>query len=98
MFVIAELIRSLALLLSLVFNVLYFLLIIRILLSWVDPDPYNTIVQVIYRITEPILIPFRRLPLQAGGFDFSPILAFIVLSVLRNFLVNVLLQMARAIS
>lgn len=97
MFVIAELFRSLALLVSLVFNVLYFLLVVRIILSWVNPDPYNEIVQVIYRVSEPILAVFRRLPLQVGGMDLSPIIAFIVLSVLRNFLVNVLYGVAASI-
>jgi YggT family protein len=97
MFVIAELVRSLALLVSLVFNILYFILVIRIVLSWVNPDPYNEIVQVIYKVSDPILMPFRRLPLQAGGIDFSPIVAFIVLSVLRNFTVNVLYGIAASI-
>ena len=90
MFIIGQLFQSLALLVSLIFNILYFLLVVRIILSWVSPDLYNEIVQVIYRITDPILIPFRRLPLQVGGIDFSPIVAFLVLSVLRNFIVNVL--------
>ncbi len=94
MFIFAEFLRSLALLVSLVFNVVFFLLVIRIILSWVNPDPYNEIVQIIYRVTEPILAPFRRLPLQAGGIDFSPIIAFILLSVLRNLMVNILYQIA----
>ena len=94
MFVLSELFRSLALLVSLVFNILYFLLVIRIIISWVGADPYNEIVRIIYSITEPILAPFRRLPLQVGGIDFSPILAFIILSVLRNFIVNILYQLA----
>jgi YggT family protein len=94
MFVLSELFRSLALLVSLVFNIIYFLLVIRIIVSWVGADPYNEIVRIIYAITEPILLPFRRLPLQVGAIDFSPILAFILLSVLRNFIVGVLYQMA----
>lgn len=89
-----ELVRSLALLISLIFNILYFLLVIRIILSWVNADTYNEIVQIIYRITDPILAPFRRLPLRIGGIDFSPIIAFLAISVLKNFLVNVLYQIA----
>jgi YggT family protein len=94
MFVIGELFRSLALLVSLVFNILYFVLVIRIILSWVNADPYNEIVQIIYRVTDPILAPFRRLPLQMGGMDFSPIVAFLVLSVLKTFIVNILYRIA----
>ncbi|MEA3489176.1 MAG: YggT family protein [Candidatus Omnitrophota bacterium] len=94
MFVMGELFRSLALLVSLIFNVIYFLLVIRIIMSWVNPDPYNEIVQIIYRVTDPILAPFRRLPLRWGMIDLSPILAFLVLSVLRSFIVNILYQIA----
>ena len=94
MFILGELFRALALMVSLVFNIVYFVLVIRIILSWVDPDPYNSIVQIIYSITEPVLAPFRKLPLNSGGMDFSPILAFILIYVLRNFLVNILQQLA----
>ncbi|MBD3380376.1 MAG: YggT family protein [Candidatus Omnitrophica bacterium] len=94
MFIFAEFFKALALLFNLLFNVLYFLLIIRIILSWVNPDPYNEIVQIIYRVTDPILAPFRQLPLQMGGIDFSPIVAFLLLSVLKNFIVNVLYGIA----
>ena len=94
MFILAELLRSLILLINLMFNIVYFLLVIRIILSWVNADPYNEIVNVIYKVTEPILAPFRRIPLRMGAIDFSPILAFIVLSVLKNFTVNILYHIA----
>jgi YggT family protein len=94
MFILGQLFQSLALLVSLVFNILYFLLVVRIILSWVNLDPSNEIVQIIYRVTDTILLPFRRLPLQFSGIDFSPIVAFLVLSVLRNFIVNVLYQIS----
>ncbi len=94
MFILAEVVKSLALLISLIFNIIYFLLVIRIILSWVAVDSYNEIVQVIYRVTDPILAPFRRLPLRIGMMDFSPVVAFIVLSVLKNFITNILYQIA----
>ncbi|MDD5634194.1 MAG: YggT family protein [Candidatus Omnitrophica bacterium] len=98
MFVVSELLQSLALLVSLVFNILYFILVIRIILSWVNADPYNEIVQIIYRVSDPILWPFKKLPLRVGGIDFSPIIAFLVLAFLRNFIVNILYQLAYRIS
>ncbi|MCK5450547.1 MAG: YggT family protein [Candidatus Omnitrophica bacterium] len=94
MFIIGEIFRSLALFVSLVFNIIYFVLIIRIILSWVGIDRSNELVNIIYRVTDPILLPFKRLPLQFGMMDLSPIIAFLVLSVLRSFLVNVLYQIA----
>ncbi len=98
MFIFGELLKGLALLISLLFNVFYFVLVIRIILSWVDADPYNNIVQIIYAVTEPVLAPLRRLPLAVGGLDFSPILAFIILYIVRNVLVNILYQIAFRLS
>lgn len=98
MFVLGELFKSLAYLFNTIFNILYFLLIVRIVLSWFAINPYNEIAQLLYRITDPILAPFRRLPLQIGFIDFSPIAAFLVLWFVRNFVVGVLLQLAARFS
>ncbi len=94
MFVLAQLCSSLAMLFSFIFKILYILLVIRIILSWFRPDPFNELVATLYRITDPILMPLRRLPLQFGGIDFSPIVAFLLLSFLDSFLVGSLRQMA----
>lgn len=72
-------------------RVYYWLIIIRILLSWI-PLPENDIVRTLYRLifdaTEPYLGLFRRLIPSLGrggvGFDFSPILAIMVLYVIEN--------------
>jgi YggT family protein len=54
-------------------------LIIRALLSWVSPDPYNPIVRGLYSITEPFLSFLRRkFPLMAGSIDFSPMVAVLI--------------------
>ena len=94
MFILGEFMRSLALLISLVFNIIYILLVVRIVLSWVGADSYNEIVSIVYRVTDPILAPLRRLPLQLGAIDFSPVIAFILLSVMKSFIVNVLYSIA----
>lgn len=94
MVIFAELIRAIALLLNLVFNVMYIVLVVRIVMSWVGADPYNDIARVIYSMTDPILEPFRRLPLQLGAVDFSPIIVFILLRVLQGFVMGVLGQIA----
>ena len=52
-------------------------IVIGALLSWVSPDPYNPVVQAIYGISEPLLVPFRRLIPNIGGLDISPILALL---------------------
>ena len=68
----------------------YWLILIRALISWVNPDPYNPIVQFLYRTTEPILQPIRRF-LPVMTIDLSPIIAFLGIMFLRSFLVNTIL-------
>ena len=83
-----QLFSSLAWLFNTLFTIVYFILIARILASWFGLNPYNELVQIVYRISEPILRPFRRLPLAVGTIDFSPILAFILLSFLQRLVVG----------
>lgn len=94
MFVLAQLFSSLALLFSMIFKVLYFLLVIRIILSWFPVDPYHSLVNTLYQITDPILFIFRKIPLQIGVIDLTPILAFLAIAFLDHFIVGILTQLA----
>jgi len=68
-----------------------FIIIIRALISWVNPDPYNFLVRAIYDITEPVLYRIRRLlPVAGGGFDFSPIIVIILIYAISNLLTSIL--------
>ena len=60
-------------------------IIIRALISWVSPDPYNPIVQLLRKLTEPVLAPLRRLvpPRVTGNIDVSPILAILLIQLVR---------------
>lgn len=95
MFVLGNFLYALAQVVSVVIDVLWWLIIIRALLSWVNPDPYNAIVQFIERTTEPILFQFRRfLPTYKLGIDLSPILAILFLYFLKLFLVQTIVGLA----
>ncbi|SHJ13223.1 YggT family protein [Geosporobacter subterraneus DSM 17957] len=76
------------------FRVLDFLIIARIIMSWINLNPYGTIYKLIYQLTEPILAPFRnfliRLGVGGGFIDFSPILAVFTLGILRNIIITLL--------
>ena len=75
------------------------IMIARVVLSWVSPDPYNPIVRFIHNITEPVLFQIRRrLPMVFGGIDLSPVLVFLAIMFLRTFLVNSLVDIARSIT
>ena len=87
---------AIAKILDILFTILYWLLLIRALISWVSPDPSNPIVQFLYKTTEPILEPIRRI-LPIGfrfGIDISPIIAFFAILFLKSFLVRTLLDLA----
>jgi YggT family protein len=72
--------------------------IIRAVLSWVNPDPYNAIVRFIHSVTEPVLFPIRtKLPINYGGIDFSPIIVLLGVVFLRTFAVNSLMRMAASL-
>jgi YggT family protein len=96
MFVLSNFLVALAHILDIVLTVLYWLILIRALISWVNPDPYNPIVQFLYKTTEPILYPIRRiLPLVLRfGIDISPIIAFLAIIFFKSFLVRTLINIA----
>lgn len=53
-----------------------YMLIATVLLSWVNPDPYNPIVSFLHRVTEPVLSRIRRYMPAFGPIDLSPLVAF----------------------
>jgi len=98
MFVIAYFLKALAEILHIVLYSYMIILIIRALLSWVNPDPYNPIVRFLYNITEPVLYRVRRaLPMFAGGIDFTPMIVILALIFLDHFLPPTLARLAYSI-
>ena len=65
-------------------QLLYFILLARILLSWLPGFRNNPVAGLIYDITEPILAPARRLIPPMGGLDISPIIVFLLLGALQR--------------
>ena len=81
-----------------ILSVIQWLVIIAAVISWVSPDPRNPIVQFLYRTTEPILRPFRKIlpPRRTGGIDFSPILVILLILFVKVLLSNLFLTSVRA--
>ena len=73
-----------------VFDILYLLLMVRILISWIPHDRYHPIIQLLYQSTDPILQPFQRIFPSSVGIDFSPIFAFMFLGLLKNIILRLL--------
>jgi len=96
MFIVDHFFSALAYVVNIVLNTYMWIIIVRALLSWVNPDPYNPIVQFIYRITEPVLRPIRNvLPTYQIGLDLSPMVAILAIYFLQMFLVPFLRDIGR---
>ena len=69
-------------------GLLMLLLIARVVVSWTTPTGGGGLVAFIYHITEPILAPIRRMIPPAGGLDFSPMVAILLLGLLMQLVVR----------
>jgi len=69
-------------LLQLLSQLFSLLILARILMSWVQVDRDNVVVKLIFDLTEPILAPLRRILPSAGMFDFSPMVAILLVEFL----------------
>ncbi|HHD84334.1 MAG TPA: YggT family protein [Campylobacteraceae bacterium] len=96
--ILATFIQAIAQILSMVINIYIWVIIIAALLSWVNPDPSNPIVQILRRLTEPAYAFVRRyIPTVIGGIDLSPIIIILALQFLDLFLVRVLFNLAQSV-
>ncbi|MCH9010043.1 MAG: YggT family protein [Chloroflexi bacterium] len=71
-------------------NVLWFALLARVVLSWINLSPTNPLVVIINQITEPILAPIRRVLPKMGMIDLSPMVALIIIIVIQRFILRML--------
>ena len=98
MIIFSNFLIAVAKVLDIVLTIFMWIVIARAVLSWVSPDPYNPIVRFIHQVTEPVLYQIRRrIPVSFGGIDFSPILVFLAIIFLQQFVVNSLLKMAQTL-
>jgi len=97
MFVFGNVILGIAKVLGVVLNIYMWVIIIRALLSWVNPDPYNPIVQFLTRVTEPVLRPLRKLvPAYRLGIGLSPLIAILIIYFLEIAVVETLVRIGYA--
>jgi len=96
MFIFGNFFIALAVVVNMVLTIVYWLILIRALVSWVNPDPYNAIVRFLYATTDPILEPIRR-RLPYMSIDISPIIVFLLIMFLRPFLVQSLYELGNSL-
>lgn len=99
MFLIANLLVAVAQILDYVLWAYAWILLGRVVISYINADPNNPLIRFLYSATEPVLARVRaKLPLTSGGFDFSPIVVWIAVMFLQRFLVRSLYDLAQALS
>jgi len=95
MFILGNVIKAVATLLDMVLTLYFWIVIVRALISWVNPDPYNPIVRFLIKATEPVLGPIRRLlPTGRLGIDFSPIIVLFAIILIKQAVVASLNELA----
>jgi YggT family protein len=94
MFIIANLLFAIAKLVDLVISIYIFVVIVRVVLSWLPHDPYNSMIRFVYTITEPILTRIRAFIPPIGGFDLSSMILIILLYFAEGFIVSTLTDLA----
>ena len=95
MFILGYLILAVAKIINIVLFLAMLLLIVRAVFSWVKVNPYNRFVRMVYNLTEPVLYQVRRrLPVVYNGMDFSPVVVFLIIIFLKEFLVRSLIALA----
>lgn len=95
MFVLGNFIAAAAHIIDIALTIYMWIIIIRAVLSWVNPDPYNPIVRLLYQVTEPVMALVRRwIPLRGMGIDFSPMIILLAIVFLQSFLVPSLIELS----
>lgn len=95
MFIAGNVLEGIATILGWILEIYMWVIIIRALISWVNPDPWNPIVQFLQRATDPVLYQIRkRLGMGNMGFDFSPIVAILLIWFLQIAVVGSLKDLA----
>ncbi|CAM2865841.1 YggT family protein [Helicobacter burdigaliensis] len=91
--VLSTFIQAVAQILSMVINLYIWVIIIAAIISWVRPDPYNPIVQILYKLTEPLYAKIRRvIPTVISGVDLTPLIVLLCLKFIDLFIIRLLLN------
>lgn len=98
MIILATFVEALAQILHTIINIYIWVIIIAALITFVRPDPYNPIVQILFRLTNPVYAFIRRyIPTIFGGLDIAPIIVILSLQFIDLFAVKLLFALVNAL-
>lgn len=81
--------------LSILFSIVEFAILARVVISWLPIPRENNLIRMLYMVTEPILAPIRSMIERSSFgrnmmFDFSPIVAFLLIGIIRNIVLSII--------
>ncbi|HPC65827.1 MAG TPA: YggT family protein [Syntrophorhabdaceae bacterium] len=91
MFVFGNLFSTIASILNIILDLYFWVIFIRAIMSWFNPNPYNPIVRTIYRLVDPITYRISRIiPTRFGVVDLSPFILMLIIIFIQRFVVKTL--------
>ena len=99
MIVLSTFLSAVANILHMVITAYIWVLIAAALISWIQPNPFNPIVQLLHNPTAPAyaLVRKTRIPTVFGGIDLAPLLLILALQFIDMFFIRLLHEMARSL-
>ncbi len=86
MFVFGHFVTGIAYILDILLNIYFWIILIRAVLSWIQPNPYNPLVRTIYKLVDPVTYKISRIiPTRVGMIDFAPFILMILIVFLKGF-------------
>ena len=96
--ILSTLFTAIANILSIIVNVYTWIIIAAALVSWVKPDPSSPVVQLLYRLTDPVYSFIRRyIKTEFNGIDFTPLIVLLALQLIDQFLIRLLFVFAASL-
>lgn len=95
MFAFGNLLQSLASIINIALDLYFWVIFIRAIMSWFNPNPYNPFVRTIYRLVDPVTYKISKIiPTRIGMVDISPFILMLIIIFLQRFLVKTLYDLA----
>ena len=96
--ILSTLFTAIANILNIIVTVYTFIIIAAALVSWVKPDPSSPVVQLLYRLTDPVYSFIRRyIKTEFNGIDFAPLIVLLALQLIDQFLIRLLFVFAASL-
>ena len=94
MFVFGNFVTGIAYVVDMLLNIYFWIILIRTVLSWIQPNPYNPLVRIIYNLVDPVTYKISRMiPTRVGMIDLAPFILMILIVFLQRFFVRSLFDL-----